>query len=443
MNTQIHDAPEPVHLVALSGCHTMADKIRYACEHNRPDPNTTVVREWLSRYGVDLGTDHATNRLVVDVVDAWRVAHNLPQWPAVSTGHALDTVSARPKPVGVVGFYTVAFMSMLVSVDTSWRFFGDVLGITDTRERVVMFAVLEVALIACGYGMRANVHRTGRPGAPRLIAWVLCGLAGYMAWQLSGVAAGIGRVALGPALGLVMLHLALGIEIRTGLHKATTWARIGRELRERLLSRLGLSDDARDALARTRDRAARRVARLTLGRFVPCRSARVARALRASNVAHDPAARTRMLAELAAIRHAADLATLDQPSPWQPTTTGPAVFSGPPVNTDPGRSVNGPVNTAGPVPNGETTPGRDRAARSNQTGRKPAAVGRRRLADYLIEARAHLTPGVVVTPAWVRDVIPSCPRSTSKNVADALNQQLQTDGAVWPPSVTTLLGGGG
>ena len=63
-------------------------------------------------------------------------------------------------------------------------------------------------MIACGYGMRANVRAHGRPGAPRLVAWVLCAMAGYMAWQLSGVAEGVARVVLGPVLGLVMLHLA-------------------------------------------------------------------------------------------------------------------------------------------------------------------------------------------------------------------------------------------
>ncbi len=67
------------------------------------------------------------------------------------------------RPAGAIGFYLVAVISMVVSVDTSWRYFAHNLHITDTRERVVMFAVLEVALIACGYGMRANVrHMAGR-----------------------------------------------------------------------------------------------------------------------------------------------------------------------------------------------------------------------------------------------------------------------------------------
>lgn len=231
---------------------------------------------------------------------------------------------AAGRPFGVPGFYLVAGMSMLVSVDTSWRFFGQNLHITDIRERVVMFAVLEVAMAACGYGMRANVRAHGRPGAPRLVAWVLCGMAGYMAWQLSGMSEGVARVVLGPVLGLVMLHLALGIEIRAGHARTTAWARVAHEMRERLLSRLGLADDTRDALARTRDRAVQRAARLALaGRLVPWRVARLHRALRTAHVAHDLAARSRLLAELATARHAGELAELPVESPWLAPAASP------------------------------------------------------------------------------------------------------------------------
>lgn len=429
MNTHVADAPEPVHVVALSGCHTLADKVRYACEHNRPDPTAGAVLGWLARYGVT-----APFSEVSGVVNGWRAKHSLP--PTDITTTQRGGAERKPaNPAGAGWFYAVAFMAMLVSIDTSWRFFGDILHISDTRERFVMFAVLEVALIACGYGMRANVHRSGRPGAPRLVAWVLCGLAGYMAWQLSGVAAGIARVALGPVLGLVMLHLALGIEIRAGQHQATTWTRIVRELRERLLSRLGLSDDARDALARTRDRAARRVARLSLGHRVLFRSARVARALRASNVAHDPTARARMLAELAAIRHADALAELHQPSPWPHTTNDAGMTTAAPVNP----AVNGDEAVAGAVrdslPDGLVNgagsghePPAERRSRTVRRGSRTASkgggkAGRKLLADYLVEARAAYGPGVVVTPAWVRSVI-DCSRGTSQKVADALNAEI-------------------
>lgn len=74
----------------------------------------------------------------------------------------------------------------------------------------------------------------------------------------------------------------------------------------------------------------------------------------------------------------------------------------------------------------------ERRSRTARRGSRPAATnsgktGRKLLADYLTEARAAWTPGVVVSPAWVREVT-DCSRGTSKGVADALNHELQTTG---------------
>lgn len=249
----------------------------------------------------------------------------------------------RRLPAGTPWFYYLASVGGLaVSLNTSWRFFGDRLGVTGA-ERVVMFSVVELALIACALGMRANVRRvdpatgrSGAPGAPRTVAWVLCGLSAYAALLLSGPVDGVARVALGPLLSLVMLHLALGIEIRNRTTTHTgTWARVAGEVRERVLSRLGLADDDRDALTRTRERAARRVALLALSHRAPLRTTRLSRALRTSNVAHDDRIQQRMLAELAVLRHAGDLATLALPSPWTvpgaPTRTPPAAVADEPA----------------------------------------------------------------------------------------------------------------
>lgn len=113
-----------------------------------------------------------------------------------------------------------------------------------------------------------------------------------------------------------MLHLALGIEIRHAGARAGTWTRVLGELRERALSRLGLANDQRDAVTRTRERATTRAARLAMTPRTPRRAARLARALRVAGVAHDPAMRDRLLAELAVLRHAGELASLPQASPW-------------------------------------------------------------------------------------------------------------------------------
>lgn len=57
------------------------------------------------------------------------------------------------------------------------------------------------------------------------------------------------------------------------------------------------------------------------------------------------------------------------------------------------------------------------------TSRNPVAKpGRKLLAAYLAEARDAYVPGTVITPAWVRSVT-DCGRTTSKNVADALNRE--------------------
>lgn len=214
--------------------------------------------------------------------------------------------------------YAVAVVSLPVSLNTSWRFFDRVLHIpTASGERYVMFAVAELALVVCGAGMAINVQRDGRPGSFRAIVWAMCSAMAYMAWAESAPEEAIGRILLGPVLGTVMLHLGLGLELRTRHQHTSTAARIGRELRERCLSWMGLSDDERDAAQRTRDRKAYRAAALCRPQRWPwSRQARLERALLAAGVADDPIMRERLLSRLAVVCHADALATLTPLSPW-------------------------------------------------------------------------------------------------------------------------------
>ena len=319
------------HDAALSRLRTQKAKIRYALEHLPRGCSVEDVRLWLNRQGQTV----PSRPYATPIVNEWRARNGVED----TSGHVpltpeliaeLDRTERRspadpapePEPVaaetaGAKGFYAVALLSIGVSVDTSWRFFEQRLGITDVVERVVLFSVMEAALVACGWAMRAGVRQNGRPGPARLVAWALTAFAAFAAFSLSGPVAGAARVLLGPVLGLVMLHLALGIEIRAARRRATTWARVGRELRERLLSVLNLGDDGRDALARTRDKAALRAARLAVAsRWTPRRKARLRKALHASHVAHDPVQRDRMLRELGVLQHAEELARTRQPSPW-------------------------------------------------------------------------------------------------------------------------------
>ncbi|MEQ4209895.1 DUF2637 domain-containing protein [Actinopolymorpha sp. B9G3] len=84
-----------------------------------------------------------------------------------------------------------------------------------------------------------------------------------------------------------------------------------------------------------------------------------------------------------------------------------------------------------PVRDEPTAARRQRPARA---GRKPAGrkttrkPARKLLADYVADARAVWTPGIEVTPAWVRSVT-DCARGTSKAVADALRTEVGTPAA--------------
>ncbi|GHH27491.1 hypothetical protein [Lentzea cavernae] len=320
----------PGHDAALGRLRTQKAQIQYALEHLPRGSSVEDVRRWLSKQGQTV----PNRAYATPIVNEWRARNGVTD----TSGHVLLTPeliaeldkaqnpetpaeAAEPveptKPAGAKGFYAVALMSIGVSVDTSWRFFEQRLGITDVVERVVLFSVMEAALVACGWAMRGGVRQNGRPGPARLVAWALTAFAAFAAFSLSGPVAGTARVLLGPVLGLVMLHLALGIEIRASRQRTTTWARVGREMRERLLSLLGLGDDGRDALARTRDKAALRAAKLAIAsKWTPRRKARLRKALHASHVAHDPVQRDRMLRELGVLQHADELARTTQPSPW-------------------------------------------------------------------------------------------------------------------------------
>jgi hypothetical protein len=227
------------------------------------------------------------------------------------------STESTDRPTGSGPWYAGFVVALGVSVDTSWRFFGERLHITGT-ERVLLFSVMEVMLLAAAWSMRASVRRNGQPGSARIVAWGLCVFQAYMAYELSGLANGLARVVLGSGLALVALHQALGIEIkiRTG-QRVGTLAKVGRELRERMLSMVGLGDDERDALQRTRDRATTRAARLaTDPGWVLFRRSRLARAVRKSTAATNPTQRAKMLAQHAAFGHLDALVGLRLASPW-------------------------------------------------------------------------------------------------------------------------------
>jgi hypothetical protein len=87
------------------------------------------------------------------------------------------------------------------------------------------------------------------------------------------------------------------------------------------------------------------------------------------------------------------------------------------------RAPAGSVNRAGAVAG--RAAGRVGEPRRAPGRRAAGPVRRKLLADYLGEARTAWTPGVVVSPAWVRQVT-GCSRGLSPKLAAALNAELPT-----------------
>jgi hypothetical protein len=217
------------------------------------------------------------------------------------------------------------------SADTSWRFAADYLDVAGVAERAAMFAAAELALFATALMARQNLNGpTGAPGAPGALTWAIAGVQVIPAYAESGVVGGTVRAVIGPVIAAVLWHLAMGIELRHRTPGAASngfGAVVARELRERLLSRLGVAERRRDAAQITRDRAtaravalAARLAAVSPERRDGRRGQRIARrlsvAVARASVGDDREQRRKLLAQLAARRNAAALATVELPSPW-------------------------------------------------------------------------------------------------------------------------------
>jgi hypothetical protein len=240
--------------------------------------------------------------------------------------------------VGTPAVWVAALAALnctVYSADTSWRFAADYLDMAGTVERAMMFSAGEAALFATALMARQNLKTQGAPGLPGALVWVITGVQVIPAYAESGTVGGTVRAFVGPVMAAVLWHLAMGIELR--LHKPDAasqglLATLGREARERLLSRLGIATRNRDAAQITKDRATRRAVALAsqlAGMSASDRekdtriTRRLQSALTRAGVGTDPQQRQALLEQLAARRHAAALATVDLPSPWARSLHGP------------------------------------------------------------------------------------------------------------------------
>ncbi|MFD9817432.1 hypothetical protein [Streptomyces violascens] len=240
------------------------------------------------------------------------------------------TGSSRASTPAVWIAALAALNCTVYSADTSWRFAADYLNIAGTSERAMLFSAAELALFATAVMARQNLKSQGAPGVPGGLVWVITGVQVIPAYAESGAVGGTVRAFVGPVMAAMLWHLAMGIELR--LHKPDAasqglLATLGREARERLLSRLGIAARDRDAAQITKERALTRAVALA-SRLADMRETkrgtgrrrrttrRLQSALTRSGVGTDPHQRRALLEQLAARKHAGALATVTLPSPW-------------------------------------------------------------------------------------------------------------------------------
>ncbi|MEE4493554.1 hypothetical protein [Streptomyces sp. BE230] len=252
---------------------------------------------------------------------------------AWAAARALRRITWPPLAVLIAG--TGALVCTAYSGDTSWRFAGERLGMHDSTERAVMFGAGELALLACAVMARANKAATttdtaaGSAGVPGILVWVITGVQVIPCYATSGIVGGTVRAIIGPVMAGLLWHLAMGLEIRVVRPDALSTglpAMIGRELRERMLSRLGLATRDRTAEQITRDRwtcravdlAARLAHRPTGWAWYTARlERRLSRAVGLAQVGAHPQQRHALLQLLSARLHSTALPALDLPTPWE------------------------------------------------------------------------------------------------------------------------------
>lgn len=236
------------------------------------------------------------------------------------------TTTRRPRlAVGMT--FVGAALCTAYSADMAWQFAGERLGMTDVFERSVMFAVAEYAMLALANLARHNLRASGRPGPAGSLVWLVTLVQTIPAFVLSDtILTASVRAFFGPVLAALLWHLAMGLELKhaTGEGSKGLLASLGRELSQRLLSRLGVAERDRDAAQITRDRATVKAAKLAAdladvkpgSRRYGKVSRKLADAVSRAEVAVRPEQKERLLAMLTARRNAGQLATVTLDNPW-------------------------------------------------------------------------------------------------------------------------------
>jgi hypothetical protein len=357
------------------------------------------------------------------------------------TIRAIRKSAGNPPPAAVLVAAIAAAACTAYSADTSWRFAADHLGMATTAERATMFSAAELALFAVALMARQNLATQQSPGTPGVLVWVITGVQVIPAFAESGAVGGFVRAFVGPVLAALLWHLAMGIELRhakPGANSQSLLSILARELRERIMSRLGLAVRDRTAEQITRDRwtiravgLAARLSELADGRDSWIKQRRINRLGRRLSVAvgkaqagGHPEQRLVLIQELAARRHSGSLATITLPTPWTAAllaaaTEAPVAELPAPVlpsvsapDTDPGHQGGQPAA----LPPGQPG-GHDRLALSSPPDIAADARADKG-ADKPLTGRDMMSAPIRPVGMSARTAKPAAPRTNPKSDAD-------------------------
>lgn len=237
----------------------------------------------------------------------------------------------RKFSAGVLSACFAFIVCTSVSLNTSYGFTHDGLGMTHAAERALSCAAFESLVMMCVFGARERMAGDEKsPGWYGTAVWVFAALSSVPAWhEGGGLTTGTTvRVIVGSFGSALSAHAALGLDLkhRSGEESQAPTAVILRDLRERAMARLGLAVRNRTAQQIARDRALSKAVELAdkgarLGTEDRKKKgakigAKLAGALDRADIASNPEQKRLFLERLGTRRHAEALYDFTASDPW-------------------------------------------------------------------------------------------------------------------------------
>lgn len=301
------------------------------------------LADWAPMHEAGVATASTALAIVLAVFLLRRVKRTAggPTEAVNSASNVRALVRKRKFSAGTLSAGAAFIICTSVSLNTSYRFTLDGLGMTGTPERVLSCAAFEALLAMCVLGARERMAdpESPSPGWYGGAVWVFAALSAIPAWhEGGGLSTGTAvRIIIGAFGSALAAHSMLGLELkhRSGKESEAPLAQITRDLRERLMSRMGLSVRNRTAQQISEERALSKAVDLAdaYDRMSPkdqknragrrC-AKRLARAQDAAGLAMNPARTEEYRARVAQRRYATELTITETESPWHTGGTSEA-----------------------------------------------------------------------------------------------------------------------